>query len=60
MIYKFKDLVDGNYCFILAKNKDIAVGLLIQLTSIPFEFIEAKKVEDIKNPFLIINNILPF
>ena len=59
-IYKFKDLTDGNYCFILAKNKKEAVLRLNKITSINFILKEIKKVEDLKTPLIIFNKILPF
>ena len=59
-IWKFKDNVDGNYAFILAKTKDEAAGILMNLTSIPFEYVDKLEPDHIKKPFIILNKILPF
>ena len=59
-VYKFKDLTDGNHCFILSKNQGEATKALQEKTSIAFRFVESKKIEDLKTPLIILNNILPF
>jgi len=57
-IYKFKDEVDGNYAFIVAKNQDEAVTALQKTISIPFKFMASKKPEELNKPIVLINNIL--
>jgi len=60
-IYKFKDEIDGNYSFIVAKNQGEAVTTLQKkTTSIPFKFIESKKPEELNRPIILINTMLPF
>jgi hypothetical protein len=59
-IYKFKDEVDGNYAFIVAKNQGEAVTTLQKTTSIPFKFVTSKKPEELNRPIVLVNTILPF
>lgn len=59
-IYKFRDKVDGKYCFIIASNQGQAIELLKQLTSIPFIFVESKDVDKLNRPLVLMNDILPF
>jgi len=59
-IYKFKDTIDGNYCFIIASNKTESEKVLQNLTAIPFDFIESKAIEDVNLPIIMYNKILPF
>lgn len=59
-IYKFKDNVDGNYAFILAKNLAEAEEMLALLTSVPFNSVGNKYPEDLSRPIVLLNNILPF
>ena len=59
-IYKFKDEIDGNYSFIVAKNQGEAVTTLQKTTSIPFKFVASKKPEELNRPIILINTILPF
>ncbi|TXD52706.1 MULTISPECIES: hypothetical protein [unclassified Polaribacter] len=59
-IYKFKDEIDGNFAFIIAKNEDEAAATLTITSSIPFKFIESKNIEEHNRPVILLNNILPF
>ena len=59
-IYKFKDTVDGNYAFIMAKSIEEATNTLKERTSIPFKFIKSARPEDLDRPIVLLNNILPF
>lgn len=59
-MYKFKDSVDGNYAFVIAGNLQLARKKVENLTSVPFHFIEAKDLEDLPNPIVVYNTILPF
>ena len=59
-VYKFKDVVDGGFAFIIAKNQGDATKMLQNLTSIPFKFIESKTPEEINRPIVLMNKILPF
>ena len=60
VVYKFKDNVDGNFAFICAKNKELAVNKLKECTSIAFTLIEQKNIEDIDKVIILSNKILPF
>lgn len=59
-IYKFKDIVDGRFAFIVAKNKGEATKALQNITSIGFKFIESKTPEELNRPIVLMNTILPF
>ena len=59
-IYKFKDVVDGNYAFVISKNIDEAVNSLKLTTSIDFTLIESRSLEELKRTIIVINQILPF
>jgi hypothetical protein len=59
-MYKFKDRIDGNYAFIIARNEHEAEIELNRHTSLQFDFVESKELKDLKNPIVVINNILPF
>lgn len=59
-IYKFRDEIDGNHAFIIAKTKVDAITTLEKNTSIPFKLIESKKPEELKRPIILMNTILPF
>jgi hypothetical protein len=59
-IYKFQDIVDGRFAFIVAKNQGEATKALQNLTSIGFKFIESKTPEELNRPIVLMNTILPF
>lgn len=59
-IYKFKDAVDGRYAFVIAESEQIARIELETKTSIPFELVDYKNIEDYGKPIIIKNDILPF
>jgi hypothetical protein len=59
-VYKFQDIVDGRFAFILAKNQGEATKTLQNLTIIGFKFIESKTLKEINMPIVLINKILPF
>jgi hypothetical protein len=59
-IYKFRDLVDGRYAFVLAKTPGKANEALEQITSIKFELVGSKSVLEIDKPIIWKNDILPF
>lgn len=58
-VYKFKDKIDGNYCFVLAKSENEAKVKVESVTSLPVDLIRVVPVRDLK-PIIIYNNILPF
>ncbi len=58
-VYKFKDLIDGRYAFVLAASEKEASERLESLTSIPFEIVDSRWVEKMR-PTIIRNDILPF
>ena len=59
-IYKFQDVVDGNFAFIAAAGEEQAQDAIQGHTSIGVKLIESKSLEDLKRPIILINNILPF
>jgi hypothetical protein len=59
-IYKFKDNIDGRYCFIMAKSKDAALRVVDGLTSIPVTLVDEKRPEELTKPIVIMNEVLPF
>jgi len=60
VIYKFKDLQDGNYAFILAQNLEQAQKRLEQETGLKFKFVGCKSLDEIGKALVIRNDILPF
>lgn len=59
-IYKFRDTIDGNYCFVVAKDKDEALDAVQRLTSIPVVLVDQKPVEQLNKPVVLFNTVLPF
>lgn len=59
-IYKFKDTIDGNFCFVVAKNENEALEAVKLLTSIPVVLVDQKPVEQLNKPVVIFNTVLPF
>lgn len=60
-VFKFKDQVDGNTAFIIARNWDDAEYIMRTQTSIPFERCQERTFEQItQKGFVIKNDILPF
>lgn len=59
-VYKFRDKTDGNFAFVVANSFEDAKAFMKTLTSLEFEFWESRPIEQIKTPFTIYNNILPF
>lgn len=59
-IYKFRDLVDGRYAFVLADSLMSAMKKLNEVTSVKFMLIDEKSPEDLKAPIILRNDILPF
>ena len=59
-IYKFQDVVDGNFAFIIAKSKSEAIDKLQTLTSIECNFIEDRPMNEHEKPIVLLNQILPF
>lgn len=59
-VYKFRDKTDGNFAFVVAKSFEDAKAFMQTLTSLEFEFLESRPIEQIKSPFILVNNILPF
>lgn len=68
-VYKFQDLFDRNFAFVIAESEEKAGTMLLETTVIPFEMIESKNIEDIakiQNYYEIhgesiyINNIVAF
>lgn len=59
-IYKFRDLTDGHYCFILADSKEDAIDFLKEYTALEFEFVESRTIDEIKKPIFVRNDILAF
>lgn len=60
IIYKFKDSIDGNYAFIIAKTLSKAEQKLKSETSISFDFIGSRNIEDLSESIIIKNDIAPF
>lgn len=56
-VYKFQDIVDGNYAFVAANSQEEAIEALSKKTAIRFISIESR---DVNIPIVIMNNILPF
>ena len=59
-VYKFRDKTDGHFAFVVAKSFEDAKAFMQTLTSLEFAFLESRPIEQIKTPFTIYNNILPF
>lgn len=68
-IYKFQDLIDFESAFIIAQDLEKATELIRDQTSIPFELIDTRPLDDFplakekwdgKISMIWINNILPF
>lgn len=60
LVFKFKDKVDGNFAFVMGISRAQARRYLHKKTGLDFEFIDCKKVEELKVPLIIRNDILPF
>lgn len=58
-IYKFKDITDGNYCFVLAASESEARAKVENLTSLEFELVEARSINEVA-PIVVYNTMLPF
>ena len=59
-LYKFKDLTDGRFAFVLARSKTQAECELKKHTTLKFEFVDFKHVEELEKPIIMFNKILPF
>ena len=59
-IYKFKDVVDGKFAFIIAKSEREASTTLNLLTSIEYKFIKSIPIDEYSKPIVLLNQILPF
>lgn len=59
-VYKYKDTSDGNYAFILAKSEADAEKLVSNTTTLYYNLVESRDVEELDYPISILNNILPF
>jgi hypothetical protein len=59
-IYKFKDVADGNFAFIMANSESDAILILERHTSIAFLLVGSKNPSDLNRPIILLNNILPF
>lgn len=59
-IYKFRDTADGKYAFIVASSKEKATEELKKHTSIDFNLIGSKSIEEYNKPIVLRNDILPF
>ena len=58
-IFKFKDTVDGNFCYVIARDSYDATKAVKSLTSIQVELVATKPIEEV-TPIVLRNKILPF
>jgi hypothetical protein len=58
-VFKFRDTVDGRFCYVIAKSSSEAIKTVEQLTSIPVELVDQRPIEEI-TPIVLRNKILPF
>lgn len=59
-IFKYKDVIDGHFAFVLAKSEEDASKKLKETTSINFHLVENRVVDQLTEPIIIRNQILPF
>lgn len=57
--YKFKDTIEGNFAFIIAKDMKAAAKKLADSTSLPYVLVDERPVSELK-PIIIWSRILPF
>jgi hypothetical protein len=60
IVYKFQDVVDGRFAFIVAKSQEEAEKTLRNLTSVDFKLVDSKSPNELSRPIVLVNNILPF
>ena len=58
-VFKFRDTVDGKFCYVIARDSYDATKVVKSLTSIPVELVATKPIEEI-TPIVLRNKILPF
>lgn len=58
-IFKFQDLTDGNFAFILAANRSDAEMKLDSLTTLKYKLVNSKPVEEC-GTWVIFNKIISF
>jgi hypothetical protein len=58
-VYKFKDTVDGNYIFVLAKSEILARERVSTVTSISVQLVEARHIEEV-GTIVIYNTVVTF
>ena len=73
-VYKFKDNVDGNYCFIAHETVDEAAAILLDMTTLSFSLVSKKSAGELPEKWtnrvkgaypipkghILFNSIVPF
>lgn len=59
-IYKYKCTIDGHFAYILASSEKQASDKLKTTTSIIFQLVETRRVDQLSDAIIIRNQILPF
>lgn len=59
-VFKFQDLTDGNFAFVVSETRKAAVIKLKQKTNFTFKLISKKPLFELEGTWIIYNDILPF